>query len=291
MLEFLNLTNLIIIDIEVSEKIESKNLKNFLSTTLKLKNINLKSKEKILFNYIEELKEYQIIIAKSDFLYFEFQVFDEFLKDKNQNLYQVVFCQNFFCIYKGLEFYYIQKLEADISKDDLLEFLNKRFNIQIDEHFEFNKVELENLKKNFLESKEKKSLKYFNYKKDYEFFIYIFYTFLLIVLFFIYKDLYEIKENSAIANEVIDMKIIEKKFEFKSFEKELKEITNKIQDLNLEILQIQFNQNILKLQIVSNNKDDIYKFLEDKNIIFLSSKIDFLEDRNFKADIDVQIFE
>lgn len=114
---------------------------------------------------------------------------------------------------------------------------------------------------------------------------------MLIVLFFIYKDLYEIKENSAIANEVIDMKIIEKKFEFKSFEKELKEITNKIQDLNLEILQIQFNQNILKLQIVSNNKDDIYKFLEDKNIIFLSSKIDFLEDRNFKADIDVQIFE
>lgn len=291
MLEFLNLTNLIIIDLEVSEKIENKNLKNFLSTALKLKNINLEAKNKILFNYIEELNEYQIIIAKDEFLYFEFQIFDIYLKDKKQNKYELIFTEEFFCIYKEQEFYYIQKQNADVSKDDFLEFLNKKFNIQIDEYFEFNKVELEDLKKTFLDSKEKKSLKYFNRKKDYGFFIFTFYIFLIITSFFSYKNLYQIEENTTINNEILTSEVIEKKFEFKSFQKELKIIVKKIQDLNLTILQIQFNQNILKLQIISNNKDDIYKFLEDENLAFLSSNIDFLEDENFKADIDVQIFE
>ena len=44
-----------IVEIEIDEEIEKKNLKDFISTSLKLKNINLPKNKKIILNYIEEL--------------------------------------------------------------------------------------------------------------------------------------------------------------------------------------------------------------------------------------------
>ena len=56
-----------IVEIEIDEEIEKKNLKDFISTSLKLKNINLPKNKKIILNYIEELKTYQLILVEIEF--------------------------------------------------------------------------------------------------------------------------------------------------------------------------------------------------------------------------------
>ena len=47
------------LEIEVSEEIDIKNLKKFISTSLSLNNKHLTSKDRIYLNYIKELKQYQ----------------------------------------------------------------------------------------------------------------------------------------------------------------------------------------------------------------------------------------
>lgn len=53
---------LILLEIEVSEKIDNKNLKNFIFTNFKLKNITTNKNDKTFLIYIKELKKYQIFI-------------------------------------------------------------------------------------------------------------------------------------------------------------------------------------------------------------------------------------
>ena len=47
-------------EIDVSEKIEDKNLKDFILTSLTLKNVDFNDENKILVNFISQLNQYQI---------------------------------------------------------------------------------------------------------------------------------------------------------------------------------------------------------------------------------------
>lgn len=55
---------LTLLEIEVSEKIDNKNLKNFIFTNFKLKNITTNKNDKIFIIYIKELKKYQNFYLK-----------------------------------------------------------------------------------------------------------------------------------------------------------------------------------------------------------------------------------
>ena len=74
-----------IVEIEIDEEIEKKNLKDFISTSLKLKNINLPKNKKIILNYIEELKTYQLILVEIEFKYLEIELFYKFYEQNNKN--------------------------------------------------------------------------------------------------------------------------------------------------------------------------------------------------------------
>lgn len=91
-----------IVEIEIDEEIEKKNLKDFISTSLKLKNINLPKNKKIILNYIEELKTYQLILVEIEFKYLEIELFYKLYEQNNKNetiafLYKI-FINNFFLI-------------------------------------------------------------------------------------------------------------------------------------------------------------------------------------------------
>ncbi|WP_198305608.1 hypothetical protein [Arcobacter vandammei] len=285
--KFYSLENIEIIDIEASEEIEKKNLKSFISTFFELKNINLSSNSKIVLNYIKELKIYQILLIKEKFNNLEIELFYKLLENNEKEFISFIY-EKYFLIFKNNKIYYIQNIDENIDNRELLSYLNKNFKITFDTFITINKDELY---KN--EIVKKTNIKFFDIKKDYSFYFFLLYMFCLafFCLLFFMQENYKSQESYEKENN-LDIKILENAYKFDSFEQWLKKIFYKLEQENLKVEKFSFIEDILNLEISSSNKDDIYKFLEDKDFVFLSSKIDFIENKNiYKAKIDVQIYK
>ena len=288
--DFYGIENLQIIEIDASEKIENKSLKNFINTSLKLKDINLPKSSKVILNYVEELKLYQLILINNNSKNLEIELFYKLLEQNNQKDLVALLYKNYFLIFKNNKLYYLQKIEENIEITELLNYLYKNFKIIPENFITIKSEDLYSKKDDVLKNKNKNNLNYFNHKKNYSFFIYLFYLiFLLSIIFYFY-----INQNTQESQntEILDLKSFENDYKFNSFEEKSRKIIFKLNKQNLKLISFEFDTNILKIEITSENKDDIYKFLEDKEISFSSSSIDFVENKNiFKVDFDVKLFE
>ena len=137
--------------IDVSEEIENKNLKKFVSTTLNLNNIVLNKNDFLYINFISEINKYQILIFPKEFKYMVFQIFEQLYIDKNINKYDLYLTESFFCLYKNASFYYSQKLESKVIIEDLISYLNKIFSIKIDSYQFIDEFQQKKLEKKYLE--------------------------------------------------------------------------------------------------------------------------------------------
>ncbi len=287
---FYSIEDIEIIEIEASEEIEKKNLKSFISTFLELKYINLSKDSKVILNYINELGIYQLLILNSNFKHLELELFSKIYEENNQKNIIAFLYGNYFLIFKNSKFYYLQKIEENIKIVELMGYLNKNFQIDLQTLITIDKESLYLKKDEFLQSKNKNSIEFFDLNKNYSFFSYIFYLLILtiFILFFYTNENIEIK--SDVQN--FDTSNILENYKFNSFEDKARKIIYKLNQKNLNLIGFEFDTNILKLEVNSKNKEDIYKFLEDNEIVFSSSNIDFIEDKNiFKASLDVKIFE
>ena len=288
--DFYGIENLQIIEIDASEKIENKSLKNFINTSLKLKDINLPKSSKVILNYVEELKLYQLILVSNNSKNLEIELFYKLLEQNNQKDLVALLYKNYFLIFKNNKLYYLQKIEENIEITELLNYLYKNFKITPENFITIKSEDLYLKKDDVLKSKNKNNLNYFNHKKNYSFFIYLFYLiFLLSIIFYLYINQNTHEPQNT---EILDLKSFENDYKFNSFEEKTRKIIFKLNKQNLKLISFEFDTNILKIEITSENKDDIYKFLEDKEISFSSSSIDFVENKNiFKVDFDVKLFE
>lgn len=287
---FYSIENLELIQIEASEEIENKSLKNFIATSLKLKDINLPKNSKVILNYVEELKLYQLILINNNSKNLEIELFYKLLEQYNQKNLVAFLYKNYFLIFKNNKLYYLQKIEENIEITELLNYLYKNFKITPENFITIKSEDLYLKKDDVLKSKNKNNLNYFNHKKNYSFFIYLFYLiFLFSIIFYLYINQNTHEPQNT---EILDLKSFENDYKFNSFEEKTRKIIFKLNKQNLKLISFEFDTNILKIEITSENKDDIYKFLEDKEISFSSSSIDFVENKNiFKVDFDVKLFE
>jgi hypothetical protein len=287
---FFGLENLEIIELEVSEEIEKNSLKNFISTSLELKNQKPTRNEKIILNYIEELKIYQIVLLKESFKNIELELFLKlYERYKTDDSFAFLY-KNYFLIIKNNKIYYLHKIEENIDTNELLSYLNKTFKINFKDFKLVNSKDLEDEKENKLNNK----IEFFELKKSYIFYFYILYLLAFSLLLFFYFSIEKEKniKNSEKLEQNIDIESLENSYEFKSFEFKTREIIEKIESRNLYLENFEFSNEIIKFEISSKNKDDIYTFFEDKTLNFLSSKIDFVENQNiYKAVFDVELFK
>lgn len=274
-------------NIEVDEEIDKKSLKSFLLSNLGLQKITLNKNQKIIITYIKELKIYQLLIFDKSIKYADFQVFEklEYLKD---DTFSFIIFQDFLYILKNQEFYYIQNLQKDLNKDDFINFLKYRFSLDDILLRNISFEEFENLKKEYLKEKRKTTLKFFNYKQDFSFYIYIFYLFLLIlclVFYFLYF------KDEKINEKPINYEEIKQNYQFKSINKEFYTLLFTMQELNIKLEELKYLDNNLKITISSKNKDSILNFLKSKDFVFLNSEIKSYDENLFKAQADVKISE
>lgn len=276
-----------IYNFEVDEEIDTKSLKDFLLSNLSLQKIELNKNQKITFKYIEELKIYQLLIFYKSAKYVDFQVLEklEYLKD---DVFSFIIFQDFLYIFKNQEFYYIQNLQKDLNKDDFIDFLKYRFSLGELFFKNISLEQFENLKKEYLKEKKKTTLKFFNYKQELSFYIYILYLFLLISSLFFYFSYYQ--EEKTIENP-INYEEIKQNHQFKRINKEFYNLFFAMQELNIKLEELKYIDSSLKIVVSSNNKDSILDFFKNKDFKFLNSEIKTYDENFFKAQADVEILK
>lgn len=266
--------------IDVSEQIENKNLKKFITTTLKLKNIIINKNDFVHINFISELKQYQVLIYSND-KKAVFQIFELFYLDKKDLIsFDLYVCDEFFSIYKNAKFYYFQKLESQIFIDDLLEYINKIFSINIDSFKVIDKTSFQELQTNYLQKNIKTKLENFNKRRDFGFYIYLIYIVIIIcfsILF--YDDFYQTNEKVPTTNEY-DIKKLKKEYLFSSILKDYKNLFEQFNQYNLNLISFEYKENKAKLIFSSNSKSNIYSFFTALKDNLISQEISFLENKN-----------
>ena len=292
MVFFANSNDIMVVDIEVTEKIDYRYLKSFVLSNLKLKNISLENSDKLYVNYLEYAKEYQVFVVNSQFSFFDFEVFYTYYENRDFEGFELLICSNFFVIFKDKRFFYYQKINQDLNQDDFVKFLNKKFNINISSIKIVSKDEFEKLKKDFINKNQintkyinKEGLKYIDLKANFSFYIYIFY--LLSVLFFgyyFYNTYFNIVEKKE---EPIDFEAIKSKIAFNSFEEKFYVISKNIDKNRLVLNSFDYRHGTGKIVVSSSNKQNIDKFLESCDNVISSSTHFIEESKIFEATIDV----
>lgn len=166
MVFFANSNDIIVVDIEVTEKIDDRYLKSFVLSNLKLKNISLENCDKLYVNYLEYPKEYQVFVVNSQFIFFDFEAFYSYYENRDFEGFELLIYSNFFLIFKDKKFFYYQKINQDLNQDDFIKFLNKKFNINISNIKLVSKDEFEKLKKSLFKKIKKLIIKKISTKMD-----------------------------------------------------------------------------------------------------------------------------
>lgn len=272
--------NIVSLEIDVSEKIDKENLKDFAFTSLTLNNKNFSNNDLIYINYIEELKQYQILLITNNHKYLLFQIFELFYDKETKGL-DLYLGDDFFCLYKDGLFYYYQAIEISLSIDDFLEFINRKFNSKINNYIKIEKDYLEELKEKYLLKNTKTTLKNINIKNDNSFKFYLVYIFLLLFsslyFYFNYTDFYEKEE--VVINEELHFEKLKNDYLFISVENDLNDILKNIKIYNLDLVLLEYKQNNIKLTLASKNKENLYQFLKEYKENLISSSILFDENK------------
>lgn len=272
--------NIVSLEIDVSEKIDKENLKDFAFTSLILNNKNFSKNDLIYINYIEELKQYQIILSTNAHKYLLFQIFELFYDKETKGL-DLYLGDDFFCLYKDGLFYYYQAIEISLSIDDFLEFINRKFNSKINNYIKIEKDYIEELKEKYLLKNTKKTLKNINIKNDNSFKFYLVYIFLLLFsslyFYFNYTDFFHKEE--VVINEELHFEKLKNDYLFASVENDLNDIFKNIKLYNLDLVLFEYKQNNIKLTLASKNKEVLYQFLKEYKETLISSSILFDENK------------
>ena len=136
MSKYIPIKQIISLEINVSEKIDNENLKDFVLTSLSINNKIFSNKDLIYNSHIDKLNQYQMIVIDKNYKYVAFQIFELFYDKKVEGL-DLYLCDDFFCLYKNGLFYYYQTIEFSLTIEDFLEFINRKFNTKINNYSTF----------------------------------------------------------------------------------------------------------------------------------------------------------
>jgi hypothetical protein len=280
--------------IDVSEEIENKNLKKFIFTSLKLKNLIINKNHFVYINFISELKQYQILIFPTHYKNAIFQIYELFYLDKKElDSFDLYLAKDYFCLYKNGEFYYYQNIESEILINDLIEYINKNFSLKIDNYKIINNAYAEELKNDYLEKALYNKLINFNSKNSYGFGIFLFYILMLILtssLFFLNNQIDSENKNEIVFENSFNK--LKNEHLFISFSSNLNELLDLLNKYNLNLKTLEYKENRLKVVLSTPIKADIYSFFSELKTNLISNDINYFENEKiYESTIYVKLFK
>ena len=283
MTKFTPLKEIFSLEIDVSELISTENLKEFALTSLVLNNKEVSNSDVIYINYIENLKQYQIILTNNNYKYLPFLVFEQFYDKQNVQIgLDLYLCDNFFCIYKDGLFYFYQAVEVQLGIEEFLEFITRKFNTKINKYVKIEKVYFEELKEKYLLTNKKESLLNINMKKNNSFKFYLLYLFLLVFFcgYFYFDNQKKVLDEDLINSKNIKLEKLKDKYTFISIENDFNNVIENIKFYNLELLFFEYKEKKLKIILSSKIKANLYLFLKKNKEKLISSSVYFEDNKN-----------
>lgn len=268
--------------VDVSEEIQKKNLLNFVYTSLDLNNIDYSSNDIIYSNFLEYSKQYQFFIFSNNFKYMIIELLDDEHSEDSSNSFRLYIAKNFFVIYKDSKLYAYQTLNQEYSKDELLNFISKSFNITISD---INEISDSSLIK-FSEYTENKNQMFtnINKKNNKSFLLFISYLLFCILSTVLYKTYdnksfqnHKLERNKALKNEHLK---ISKTLKFKPFNTRYKRLINTANKFNLKILSLDYNPEVTNIKLSTKKKENIYLFLNEYQKSLLGNSIVKVDSKN-----------
>lgn len=280
MSKYIPIKQIISLEINVSEKIDNENLKDFVLTSLSINNKIFSNKDLIYNSHIDKLNQYQMIVIDKNYKYVAFQIFELFYDKKVEGL-DLYLCDDFFCLYKNGLFYYYQTIEFSLTIEDFLEFINRKFNTKINNYIKIEKDYLEELKNKYLSKNIKTTLKNINIKNDNSFKFYMIYVFILFILgMYFYLNTEELSfDKEIINNQNLEFERFKKEHNFLSSGDSFDEILENIKRHNLDLQILEYKQSKIKIILSSQIKENLYLFLQEYKKSLLSSSVYFDENK------------
>lgn len=276
MLDFTATNEIKSLFIDVSEQIENKNLKKFIFTSLKLNNFEINKNDFVHINFIKELKQYQVLVFPKKYKNAIFQIFELFYLDKtNLDTFDLYLTNEFFCLYKNTKFYYFQKIESHFEIEELVDYINKKFMLKIDNYKIIDNLEFEELKNSYLEKKLENKVQNFNKKDDYSFKIYLVYLIVVLISFlFFLENKDETKNSFIVENEFNKLK---NEYIFSPFNTDFDFLLKLLQKHKLNLKSLEYKENKIKTTFYTTSKSDIYSLFTDLKNRLISQEINYLE--------------
>lgn len=246
--------------INVEERIEKRFLKNFIKNSILLNNFEFKKNDKIFLLYIEEISSYEVIILNSNYRYFIVEVFFSIYKEGNNvDNVDLYLCDEFFCLFKNSNLYYFQKIDLNVDINELIEYVNKKLNIQINNYKKINNDELNLIKKDFLALDADNILE--NINKNFNYSIWIYFSYLLLIVTFSFFYFIDNQSTKIKEKEPINYEKIKNKHLYSYFDDDFSVLYKRIKENKLQLKELYYKNKNWKIVLLSKNKDDIYSFL------------------------------
>jgi|GEM_PF-1021057 len=284
--------------VNVSEEITQKNLLNFAHTSLDIDGIEYSSIDIIYCNFLKYSKQYQLLVFPNNFkhMIIELLNYQDKKRDELKGLitFRLYITKTFFVIYENNKLYSYQILNQEYSKDELLNFIDKNFNIVISEINEISDIELKNITENIDDNEIISSFSNINRKSNKSFLLYILYLVVCVFTTIIYESyenkLYNDKKLNKINTDKKEYLEISKILKFKPFKTEYIKLINTANKFNLKIISFNYSPGNMNIKVSTKKKDSIYLFLNDyqnnllaNSIVQLNSKDVFVSTINVKT--------
>lgn len=245
----------------VSEKIEETHLKDFILTTLKKYNIEVNNQVNIFYSYLEHTNEYQIsYFEKSkDSILVPLEYFE--VKQSSNILF---YCEEYFALFVNKQLYYYQCISQEMSLDEIIQYIQKRYLIVIDE--------VESLQESDIQFNQKREpLNYITHAKPYR---------LMVLMFLCASLLFSLVYTQLQEESTIEMVEIKAKKELsllqqsipKSIDvsKALQRLVNLLKVYEINLIHFEYKKGVYEIKASALHKENIYLFLK-----IIDSKIQY----------------
>ena len=270
--------------INVTEEISKNSILDFAVSSLNLNNIEYSPSDNIYCIFLEYSMQYQIIVFNNKFKYIIFELIFDNKINVQKNIFSLYIAKDFFVIFRGKSLYTYQEISQEYTKEELIEYIFRNFNISIKDTKVLNESDLEKVIKSNINNSNFSSLKNINIKSKKPFYIYLGYIIICLLSLFLYrtyeKEIYKKEELFKIQEDKRKYLNTIKILKFKPFIFEYSELINMINNLNLELISLTYGYKTMKIKVSSRNKNNLYLLLKHYKNNLLENSISKQESKN-----------
>ncbi|HIP12081.1 MAG TPA: hypothetical protein EYG97_03715 [Arcobacter sp.] len=257
--------------VDVTGEISSKNLKEFIKTSIEIELQENIFEYQVFVSFIQKANKYEIYLYHSPYkLLILPEIFYKKVTKDDTTQYQLYICKDFFVVYLNNSFYFY-KNNDNYKYEDILSYISFFYKIDSNEInvYEVSQKEFEILKIEYLDGKKESKLNYIDFSSNNSYKYYLLYLFSIILSVALYfamgqntKEVYVSDDTSALKNiKSKYYKALANKYKYKELKTNaLIGIFDDLKMYNLTLLSCSYKE-ICLLRIKSKDKKDLYKFV------------------------------